>query len=59
MCVLGARSAADRLPDEAAALFLDDPDTAARLAALSDADPTDDERPGFTRADAHRMDHPA
>ncbi|WP_345675539.1 amino acid adenylation domain-containing protein [Yinghuangia aomiensis] len=59
VCVVGARSAADRLPDEAAALFLDDPDTATRLAALSDADPTDDERPGFTRADAHRMEHPA
>ncbi|NUU21452.1 MAG: AMP-binding protein, partial [Streptomycetaceae bacterium] len=59
VCVLGTRDSADRLPPGAGALLLDAPETAAELAGLSGADLRDDERPGFTRADARRMDHPA
>ncbi|MGR6999680.1 AMP-binding protein [Yinghuangia aomiensis] len=56
-----AHSAARDVPEHptAARVLIDAPATAERLLRLSDADPTDDERPGFTRAEAHRMDHPA
>ncbi|WP_436775398.1 condensation domain-containing protein, partial [Yinghuangia sp. YIM S09857] len=59
VCVLASETSADRLPEDAEPLLLDAPEVAAFVAALPGGDLTDAERPGFTRADAHRMDHPA
>ncbi|MGH8931557.1 MAG: amino acid adenylation domain-containing protein [Egibacteraceae bacterium] len=40
-------------------ILLDDPGTARAVDVLSGDDLTDAERPGFTRADRHRLEHPA
>ncbi|MEU8139115.1 amino acid adenylation domain-containing protein, partial [Streptodolium elevatio] len=61
VCVLTAQAVERQVPEHPAAarVVIDAPDTAAELLALSGEDLSDAERPGFTRADAHRLDHPA